>query len=168
MKKWKSRLFAGGMLLILLMMAGCGDKQDFEAADKVAYEYIASKVERDDDRMKKILTDQGIQYAESTSLLKDGEHLYPGKEDEMGDRYEIVRYDGIGEENTLYYRVKYELTDNNLSESTAEYIMIVKDNEGRWKVTKPVGISNEEKADIFASEEGKEKGITVHEYRESE
>ncbi|MCM3791267.1 hypothetical protein M3221_23315 [Domibacillus indicus] len=168
MKKRKNWLLVGVMLLILLMMAGCGEKENFEAADKVAYEYIASKVERDDDRMKKLLTDEGIQYAENASLLKDGEHLYPGKEDEMKDRYEIIRYEDIGGENTLYYRVKYELTNNDLSENTTEYIEMVKDSEDRWKITKPVGISNEEKADVFASEEDKENGTIVHEHKKSE
>jgi len=162
----KNWLFAGFTMLLLVMMAGCGEKEDFEAADKVAYEYIASKVERDDDRVIALLTEEGLEYAKKASLVKEGKHLYPGNETAMKDRYEIVRYEDIGSEDTLYYRVEYELSNNKLSESTTDYIEMVQNNN-EWKLTKPMTISNDKLEELFPSENDKDKGIMVHEYKES-
>lgn len=166
MKKRKNWLFAGVMLLIMLVMAGCGGKEDFEAADKVAYEYIASKVERDDDRLIALLTEEGLENAKKARLVKEGEHLYPGNEEKMENRYEIVRFEDVGAEDTLYYRVKYELPNNKLSESTTDYIEVVQNNN-EWKLTKPMTISNDKLEEVFPSENDKEKGTMVHEYSES-
>lgn len=153
-------------MLLLFIMAGCGNKGNFEAADKVAYEYIASKVERDDDRVIALLTEEGLEYAKKTSLVEEGKHLYPGNEEVMKDRYEIVRYEDIGSEDTLYYRVEYELPNNKLSESTTDYIEMVQNNN-EWKLTKPMTVSNDKLEELFPSENDKDKGIMVHEYSES-
>lgn len=168
MKKQGNWFLAGAAVLVLTMLAACNgeeSKENFEAADKVAYEYIVAKVERDDDRMKELLTEEGKEYAKSASLLKDGEHLYPGQAEEMKDHYEIMRYDNLDKEDLVYYRVKYEIQNNDLSDTMTEYIEVVKSEKGEWRLTKPLGISNDVKADLFSSEEDKENGTIVHEYK---
>lgn len=165
-KKW---MVAGVVSFMLLVLTACSEEsepantENFEEADKVAYEYILAKIERDDDRMKELLTTEGIEYATNASLLKEGEHLYPGKAEELEDKYEIVRYQ-FDDENVLYYKVKYDAQNNSLSTSVTEYIELVNDEKNGWKLTKPVGISNDLKADLFPTEEIQEAGTVVHQY----
>lgn len=164
MKKRKNWLFASVMLLVMLVMAGCGDKEDFEAADKVAYEYIAATVEKDDDRKAEILTEEAKEEAINNDLLIEGRHDNKGAEKELNDRYEIRRYDNLYDSGNLYYRVKYDIPNNEGMQSDTEYIKMIKDESGEWKLNLSNGILNDEKAKIFPTDTDKEKGTLVHEY----
>lgn len=166
MKKRKNWLFAGVMLLVMLVMAGCGGKEDFEAADKVAYEYIAASVEQDDDRKSEILTPEALKQGIENDVLISGRHDNAGAEEELGDRYEIRRYDNIYNDKELYYRVKYTIPNNVSMNSDTEYIKMVKDENEKWKLTLSTGILNDEIEKVFPEEKRKEEGTLVHEYKD--
>lgn len=160
-------------LVLVVVVAGCGGKEhsnakteDFSEADRIAYEYIAAKVERDDDRLMSILSAEGLEYAETAHLLKPGEHLYPGNEQEMGKSYEIRRYDQFNTNDEIYYYVKYVFPNNELTPSITEYIKIIKTEGGLWKLASSVALSKEERKKIFVNGSDKEKGTVVHEYQE--
>lgn len=166
MKKRKNWLFYCVMLLVLLMMVGCEDKEDFEAADKVAYEYIAASVEQDDDRKIKILIPEALKQGIENDVLVPDRHDYPGSEENLGDRYEIRRYDNIYNGEELYYRVKYDMPDSAPMGGNTEYIKMVKDKDEKWKLTLSTGILNNEIEEVFPAEENKKEGTLVHEYKD--
>jgi predicted small lipoprotein YifL len=163
-RKQKNGLFVGMVMLILLVIAGCGEKEDFEAADKVAYEYIAASIEQDDDRKSEILTSEALEQATENDVLVPGRHDNADAEEELGDRYEIRRYDNIYNDKELYYRVKYAIPNNASMNSDTEYIKMVKDENEKWKLTLSTGILNDEIEKAFPEERNKEEGTLVHEY----
>ncbi|WP_050179629.1 hypothetical protein [Domibacillus robiginosus] len=160
----KNWFFVGVGLLLLLVITGCGEKEDFEAADKVAYEYIAAVVEQDDDRKSKILTSEALKQGIENDVLVPGRHDNPGSEEKLKDRYEIRRYDNIYDGKELYYRVKYDMPNSASMTSDTEYIKMVKDESKKWKLTLSTGILNDEIEEVFPEEEKKKEGTLVHEY----
>jgi hypothetical protein len=162
----KNRVFAGTLMFILSFVVGCGEKEDFKAADEVAYEYIAASVEQDDDRKSKILMPEALEQAIENDVLVPDRHDNAGAEEELGDQYEVRRYDNIYNDKELYYRVKYAIPNSESRESDTEYIRMAKDEGGAWKLTLSNGILNDEKAEVFPEEADKEKGTLVHEYKD--
>lgn len=164
MRNQKNRLFVGFTMLLLFMMAGCGNKENFEAADKVAYEYIAASVDQDDDRKSEILTLEALKQGIENDVLVPGRHDNPGSEEKLGERYEIRRYDNIYNGKELYYRVKYDMPNSTSMSGDTEYIKMVKDESGKWKLALSTGILNDEIEEVFPEEEKKKEGTLVHEY----
>lgn len=172
MRNRKNWVAAGVISLILLVLTACSEEsepantENFEEADKVAYEYIVASIEKNDDKKAELLTDEALEEAKDNDLLIEGRHQNEGASEELKDRYEITRYDNLYKGEELYYKVEYAIPNNENRSSDTEYIKMVRTEENDWRLTASTGILNDEKSRVFGNEEDLENGTLIHEYKE--
>lgn len=128
-RRW---LLLAGILLIILV--GCSKKgedqpsADVQAADKVALTFVQASVEGNDDLFKTILSPNEAHY----KILVSGEHTWPGKYDELGERYSIYRYEKEpNDKGILHYQVAYYLA--NQDKKWVDRLEMKKEGD-EWKV----------------------------------
>ncbi|PRX40917.1 hypothetical protein CLV97_110109 [Planifilum fimeticola] len=142
-------------------------EKDLEAADQIVYEWIAARVEADDDRQSKVMFKEEIKKDIKYNIIKPGRHEFPGAEEKMGERYLIERYDKYYEDGKLFYRIKYYHPNND--KTYVDYLLVEKE-DGKWKATNRSEVIitfsrlfPERKNVLKAEEIG---GVTVHEMKE--
>lgn len=144
--------------LVLLLFGGMVYKFVNETAEKreldgMVYSFIVGKVEGNDDLLADLLTEK------AQGIIVPGRHAYPGAAKEMGERYEIVRYDARFAEGVVLYDVKFYRPS---TERTDVYTVVVVNTDKGWRIAKNSSADNA----VIQLEMKTQKGVTVHEYSE--
>lgn len=151
------------LLLAMIVTTACGSSQtskeeekDIKKADEAVYDFIVAHVEGDDDLFKEVLME------DAQGILEDGHHAHPGISEEMGERYEIKRYENHLKDGKLYYYIKFYRPVNG--EMDHRNVLMVKDQDGEWRSTTLMGIDR----DKMRSAMGDEEPTVVHKMKGDE
>ncbi|TKH19529.1 hypothetical protein FC697_20165 [Bacillus wiedmannii] len=139
MKKMK---FVSGMcvagMLVIGGMAGCGTNEtkstanqqesqkerDMKEADKAAMEYVRAFIEVDTVKLNELLYNKYKFYEEHV--------VDPGTSKEMGERYDLYRYDLKEGKKEYFYKIQYYHPVKE-TKSTMELRIVKEEKDGKWK-----------------------------------
>lgn len=143
------------MAAIIFLLAGCGvpkeQQKATEAVDGMIYSFIVAKVEGNDDLLDQLLTKQ------AKGILEAGRHPYPGAAEKMGQRYEIIRYDGLYKDGGLVYEVLFYRPS---TATLSKYNVLVINTPAGWRITSNSSVDEMIMEEMIANE----KGTVVHAY----
>lgn len=129
--------------------------QRYEPIDGMVYTFIVGKVEGNDDLLASVLSE------DAQGIIKPGRHAFPGAAEEMGERYEIVRYPHLYKKGIMIYEIAFYRPPTGQLDF---YNVMVLKKAGGWRIAKNSSFDEQWMLDEIA----KEKGKIIHRYREEE
>lgn len=135
--KFVSGMCVAGML-VLGGISGCGanetksnanqqesqKERDMKEADKAAMDYVKAFIEMDSAKLEALFY--------KPYKFMEGGNTYPGASKEMGERYDLYRYDLKEGKDEYYYHVVYYHPVDKVQRALD--LKIVKDEkDGKWK-----------------------------------
>ena len=122
-----------------------------EEVDGMVYTFMVAKVEGNDDLLADLLLE------EAQGILKPGRHAFPGAAEEMGQRYEIIRYENEYENGAMFYELKFFRPSTNFIN---RYDVMVINTPDGWRIAEIGSIDKE----IMQAGKKDEEGRVIHEY----